>query len=334
MPAEPVVPPGARHLSVLSTGGASHSHGAPEAPAGRKPPWLKVRATMGPNFNELKGLMRGAELNTVCESAGCPNIFECWENREATFLIGGEKCTRACPFCQIGTGKPKEYDTDEPRRVAHTVARMGLKFAVVTGVARDDLEDGGSWLFAETIRQIRELLPGCGVEVLIPDFRGKSESLRKVTDAAPEVLAHNMETVPRLFKRIRPGFRYEKTLELLERAREWLPEESPTKSNLILGMGEQPDEVIRTMRDLYDAKVELLTISQYLQPTKQHLPVDRFVTPEEFASYKEAAEAIGFAWVESGPLVRSSYHAGQMHAAAVLKIRGQRVAWAADAAGA
>jgi lipoic acid synthetase len=319
---DPVIPPGARTLSVLSTGSA------PQPGNGRKPPWLKVRATMGPNYTELKDLMRGAELNTVCEQAGCPNIFECWEKREATFLIGGEDCTRNCPFCQIHTGKPKGYDTDEPRRVAHTVARMGLRFAVITGVARDDLDDGGAWLFAESIRQVRELLPTCGVEVLIPDFRGKESSLRQVTDAAPEVLGHNIETVPRLFRRIRPGFRYEKTLELLARARQMLPATSPTKSNIILGMGERPEEVVTTLHDLYEAKVELLTISQYLQPTRDHLPVDRFVTPEEFAEYKRLAEEIGFAWVESGPLVRSSYHAGEMHAAAVRKLRGELPAWA------
>jgi lipoic acid synthetase len=339
---EPVIPPGAQTLSVLTTrapgtghgpagappGRAPEPHGAAAMAAARKPPWLKIRARFGPNYTELKQLMRGSDLHTVCEEAGCPNIFECWEAREATFLIGGEVCTRACPFCQIGTKKPDDYDTDEPRRVAHAVARMGLKFAVITGVARDDRPDGGAWLFAETTRQVRELLPGCGVEVLIPDFRGKPEALRQVTDAGPEVLGHNIETVPRLFKRIRPGFRYDRTLELLVRARDWLPSDSPTKSNLILGMGEDVDEVLDTMRDLRDAGVELLTISQYLQPTKEHLPVARYVHPDEFAELKQAAEALGFAHVESGPLVRSSYHAGQMHKAAVLKLRGELPAWA------
>jgi lipoic acid synthetase len=320
---EPLIPPGARTLSVLPTGTADG-----HAPGGRKPPWLKVRASFGPNYTELKGLMRGADLHTVCEEAGCPNIFECWEAREATFLIGGEVCTRACPFCQIGTARPKGYDTDEPRRVAHAVARMGLKFAVVTGVARDDLADGGAWLFAESVRQIRALLPGCGVEVLIPDFRGRPEALRQVTDAEPDVLGHNIETVPRLFRRIRPGFRYEKTLELLARARAWLPATSPTKSNLILGMGERHDEVLATMRDLREIGVELLTVSQYLQPTGRHLPIDRYVTPDEFEAYRRAAEALGFAHVESGPLVRSSYHAGRMHKAAVLRLRGELPAWA------
>ena len=328
---EPVIPPGARTLALWPR---TPMPAPTEATFAPKPAWLKVKAAQGPNYRELKGLVRTEQLNTVCEQAGCPNIYECWEAREATFLIGGDHCTRACPFCQIHSGRPEGYDTDEPRRVAHAVARMGLRFAVITGVARDDLPDGGAWLFAESVRQVRALLPGCGVEVLIPDFRGKPESLRQVTDAAPEVLAHNIETVPRLFRRIRPGFRYDKTLQLLERARAWLPHDSPTKSNLILGMGETPDEVMGTMRDLHEAKVELLTISQYLQPTSRHLPVDRFVSPEEFAEYKQAAEAIGFAWVESGPLVRSSYHAGQMHAAAVLKVRGERPAWAAvDGAG-
>jgi lipoic acid synthetase len=320
---QPVVPHGARTLSVMPTGPGGQGRSA------RKPPWLKVRASFGPNYTDLKRIMRDSELHTVCEAAGCPNIFECWENREATFLIGGEVCTRACPFCQIGTAKPAGYDTDEPRRVAHAVARMGLRFAVITGVARDDLPDGGAWLFAESIRQVREVLPGCGVEVLIPDFRGREEPLRQVTDAAPEVLAHNIETVPRLFRRVRPGFKYSKTLELLARARGWLPSDVPTKSNLILGMGEEREEVLGTLRDLREAGVELMTISQYLQPTPRHLPVDRFVTPEEFAEYSDAAEALGFAHVESGPLVRSSYHAGQMHRAAVLKLRGQLPAWAA-----
>src|SRR6266487_3471585 len=202
---EPIIPPGVRTLSVLPRTPAPPPT---EATFARKPSWLKVRASYGPNYRELKGLMRGAELHTVCEEAGCPNIFECWEAREATFLIGGEHCTRACPFCQIASGKPEGYDTDEPRRVAHAVARMGLNFAVITGVARDDLDDGGAWLFAESVRQVRELLPTCGVEVLIPDFHGKPEALRQVTDVLPDVLGHNLETVPRLYKRIRPGFTY------------------------------------------------------------------------------------------------------------------------------
>jgi lipoyl synthase len=323
---EPVIPPGARTLGVLPTGPA-------HAPGGRKPPWLKVKASLGPNYRELKQLMRDSELHTVCEEAGCPNIFECWEAREATFLIGGEDCTRACPFCQIHTARPKEYDTDEPRRVAHAVARMGLNFAVITGVARDDLPDGGAWLFAESVRQVRELLPTCGVEVLIPDFRGKPENLRVVSDALPDVLGHNLETVPRLYRKIRPGFRYERSLELLARARAWLPPGHATKSNLILGMGEQRDEVAGSLHDLREAGVELLTITQYLQPTQGHLPIDRYVHPDEFAEWKSLAETLGFVHVESGPLVRSSYHAGEMHKAAVRKQRGELPDWAVAAGG-
>ncbi|HEU4399006.1 MAG TPA: lipoyl synthase, partial [Actinomycetota bacterium] len=233
---EPVVPPGVRTLDVLPRTPAPPPT---EQTFARKPAWLKVKASFGPNYRELKGLMRDAELHTVCEEAGCPNIFECWEAREATFLIGGERCTRACPFCQIHSGRPEGYDTDEPRRVAHAVARMGLNFAVITGVARDDLPDGGAWLFAESVRQVRALLPACGVEVLVPDFRGRAEALRQVTEVAPDVLGHNVETVPRLYKRIRPGFSYAGSLELLARARAWLPAGCAIKSNLILGMGEE-----------------------------------------------------------------------------------------------
>jgi lipoic acid synthetase len=325
---EPVIPPGARTLGVLPTGPAHDPR-----PGGRKPPWLKVKASLGPNYRELKQLMRDAELHTVCEQAGCPNIFECWEAREATFLIGGEDCTRACPFCQIHTARPKEYDTDEPRRVAHAVARMGLNFAVITGVARDDRPDGGAWLFAESVRQVRALLPTCGVEVLIPDFRGRPEHLRQVTDARPDVLGHNLETVPRLYRRVRPGFRYERSLELLARARAWLPPGHATKSNLILGMGERREELVGALHDLREAGVELLTITQYLQPTQRHLEVDRYVHPDEFAEWKALASSLGFVHVESGPLVRSSYHAGEMHKAAVRKQRGELPAWAVAAGG-
>ena len=327
---EPVIPPGVRTLGVLPRTPAPPPT---EATFGRKPPWLKVRATTGPNYRELKALVRDGELHTVCEQAGCPNIYECWEAREATFLIGGERCTRACPFCQIHTGKPAGYDTDEPRRVAHAIARMGLNFAVITGVARDDLPDGGAWLFAESVRQVRALLPTCGVEVLIPDFRGDPDSLRAVVDAAPDVLGHNVETVPRLYKRIRPGFTYAGSLELLARARAWLPAGHATKSNLILGMGEERDEVLGVMDDLRAVGVELLTITQYLQPSRAHLNLQRFVPPEEFAQLKQAAEALGFAHVESGPLVRSSYHSGEMHKAAVQRQRGQLPAWAAASEG-
>jgi lipoic acid synthetase len=328
---EPIIPPGVRTLSVLPRTPAPPPT---EATFARKPAWLKVRASYGPNYRALKGLMRDADLHTVCEEAGCPNIFECWEAREATFLIGGEHCTRACPFCQIATGKPDGYDTDEPRRVAHAVARMGLRFAVITGVARDDLDDGGAWLFAESVRQVRELLPTCGVEVLVPDFHGKSEALRQVTDVRPDVLGHNIETVSRLYKRVRPGFTYAGSLELLARARAWLPPGYAIKSNLILGMGEERDEVEETMRHLREVGVELLTITQYLQPTRDHLNLQRFVSPEEFEELRQAAVELGFTHVESGALVRSSYHAGQMHRAAYAKQHGSLPRWAlaADAA--
>jgi lipoic acid synthetase len=311
---EPVVPPGVRTLEVLPRTPAPPPT---EETFARKPPWLKVRASFGPNYRELKGLMRDAELHTVCEEAGCPNIFECWEAREATFLIGGERCTRSCPFCQIHTGRPEGYDTDEPRRVAHAVARMGLNFAVITGVARDDLPDGGAWLFAESVRQVRALLPGCGVEVLIPDFRGKPEALRQLTDVAPDVLGHNVETVPRLYKRIRPGFAYAGSLELLARARSWLPSGCATKSNLILGMGETRDEISTALQDLRSAHCDLVTITQYLRPSPRHHPVERWVHPDEFLELAAEAEALGFAGVMSGPLVRSSYRAGRLYQQAV-----------------
>ncbi|MGE5765478.1 MAG: lipoyl synthase, partial [Mycobacterium leprae] len=245
------------------------------------------------------------------EEAGCPNIYECWEDREATFLIGGDQCTRRCDFCQIDTGRPRDLDRDEPRRVAESVRAMGLRYATVTGVARDDLPDGGAWLYAETVRQVHALNPGCGVELLIPDFDGKPALLAEVFSARPEVLAHNVETVPRVFKRIRPGFRYGRSLEVLTRARD---AGLVTKSNLILGLGESREEVSRTMRDLYDAGCQLLTVTQYLRPTPRHHPVERWVTPEEFVALREEAEGIGFRGVLAGPLVRSSYRAGRLYA--------------------
>ena len=322
---EPVIPPGVRTLGVLPRTPAPPPT---QATFARKPAWLKVKASQGPNYRELKGLVAEEELHTVCEQAGCPNIYECWEAREATFLIGGESCTRACPFCQIHSGRPQGYDTDEPRRVAHAIARMGLRFAVITGVARDDLDDGGAWLFAESVRQVRSLLPACGVEVLIPDFGGRPQALAQVTQTAPDVVGHNLETVPRLYKRIRPGFSYAGSLELLARARAWLPRGCVTKSNLILGMGEEVGEVRQAMADLRAVGVELLTITQYLQPTRGHLNLQRFVPPGEFAELGAYAAGLGFAHVESGALVRSSYHAGEMHKAAVRKQRGQLPAWA------
>ncbi|HEX8006685.1 MAG TPA: lipoyl synthase [Trebonia sp.] len=285
-----------------------------QTPIERKPPWIKTRMKTGPEYTELKSLVRWEGLHTVCEEAGCPNIYECWEDREATFLIGGDQCTRRCDFCQIDTGKPAAYDTDEPRRVAESVQQMGLRYATVTGVARDDLPDGGSWLYAETARQIHALLPGCGVELLVPDFNGDRAQLEEVFSARPEVFAHNIETVPRIFKRIRPAFRYERSLGVLTTARE---AGLVTKSNLILGMGEEREEVVQAMRDLHEAGCDLLTITQYQRPTPRHHPVERWVKPEEFVELQQEAEAIGFAGVLSGPLVRSSYRAGRLYQQAI-----------------
>lgn len=285
-----------------------------ETPIERKPPWIKTKLKTGPEYTELKSLVRREGLHTVCEEAGCPNIYECWEDREATFLIGGDQCTRRCDFCQIDTGKPKEYDKDEPRRVAESVQQMGLKYATVTGVARDDLPDGGAWLYAETARQIHALLPGCGVELLVPDFNGHRDQLEEVFSSRPEVFAHNVETVPRIFKRIRPAFRYDRSLGVITTARE---AGLVTKSNLILGMGETREEVVEAMRDLHEAGTDLLTITQYLRPTPRHHPVERWVKPEEFVELQAEAEAIGFAGVLSGPLVRSSYRAGKLYKQAI-----------------
>ncbi|HSR85274.1 MAG TPA: lipoyl synthase [Streptosporangiaceae bacterium] len=281
-----------------------------QTPIERKPPWIKTRLRTGPEYTELKQLVRREGLHTVCEEAGCPNIFECWEDREATFLIGGDQCTRRCDFCQIATGKPEPLDTDEPRRVAESVAAMGLRYATVTGVARDDLPDGGAWLYAQTCREIHQAVPGCGVELLIPDFNADAEQLAEVFSAQPEVLAHNLETVPRIFRRIRPGFRYERSLEVLTAASEagLVP-----KSNLILGMGEERAEVSAAMADLRAAGCELLTITQYLRPSVRHHPIVRWVPPEEFAELAEEASELGFAGVQSGPLVRSSYRAGRLY---------------------
>jgi lipoyl synthase len=281
-----------------------------ETPIERKPPWIKVKAKMGPDYTELKGLVRREGLHTVCEEAGCPNIYECWEDREATFLIGGDQCTRRCDFCQIDTGKPAPLDRDEPRRVAESVQAMGLRYATITGVTRDDLPDEGAWLYGETVRAIHRLNPGTGVELLTPDFSARPELLTQVFDSAPEVFAHNVETVPRIFRRIRPGFRYPRSLEVIRAARD---AGLVTKSNLILGMGEQRDEVSQTMQDLYDAGCELLTITQYLRPSPRHHPVERWVKPEEFTELREEADEIGFAGVLSGPLVRSSYRAGRLY---------------------
>jgi lipoic acid synthetase len=283
-------------------------------PIEKKPEWIKTRARTGPHYTQLRELVRSEGLHTVCQEAGCPNIFECWEDREATFLIGGEQCTRRCDFCQIDTGRPAALDRDEPRRVGESVAAMGLRYATVTGVARDDLPDGGAWLYAETVRQIHAQVPGCGVELLIPDFNAVPELLDEVFAAAPEVLAHNVETVPRIFKRIRPAFRYERSLDVIRQAR---AAGLVTKSNLILGLGEERGEVSQALRDLHDAGCELITITQYLRPSPRHHPVERWVKPDEFVELKEEAERVGFAGVMSGPLVRSSYRAGRLYQQAI-----------------
>ncbi|WP_029088559.1 lipoyl synthase [Brevibacterium album] len=289
-----------------------------QTPIEQKPAWIKAKANIGPEFTELKSLVRGAGLHTVCEEAGCPNIFECWEDREATFLIGGEQCTRRCDFCQIDTGKPADFDADEPRRVADSVRQMGLRYSTITGVARDDLPDGGAWLYAETVRRIHELEyedgTGTGVELLIPDFDSDDAQLAEVFSSRPEVLAHNVETVPRIFRRIRPGFRYERSLSVLTKARD---AGLVTKSNLILGMGETDEEVVEAMRDLHEAGTDILTITQYMRPSERHHPIDRWVRPQTFVELRDEAERIGFLGVMSGPLVRSSYRAGKLWAQAM-----------------
>jgi lipoic acid synthetase len=281
-----------------------------ETPIERKPPWIKTRARMGPEYTALKSLVRREGLHTVCEEAGCPNIFECWEDREATFLIGGDQCTRRCDFCQIDTGKPAALDRDEPRRVAESVRTMGLRYATVTGVARDDLPDGGAWLYAATVRAIKELNPSTGVELLTPDFNAEPARLAEVFASRPEVLAHNVETVPRVFKRIRPAFTYQRSLGVLTAARD---AGLVTKSNLILGLGETPDEVRTALADLRDAGCDIVTITQYLRPSARHHPVERWVVPEEFVEHAQHAEGLGFAGVLAGPLVRSSYRAGRLY---------------------
>ncbi|MFB7669805.1 lipoyl synthase [Kitasatospora purpeofusca] len=286
-----------------------------ETPIERKPEWIKTRAKMGPEYNALQSLVKKEGLHTVCQEAGCPNIFECWEDREATFLIGGDQCTRRCDFCQIDTGKPADFDRDEPRRVAESIVTMDLNYATITGVARDDLPDGGSWLYAETVRQVHALTAAreagrTGVELLIPDFNAVPEQLAEVFSSRPEVLAHNVETVPRIFKRIRPAFRYERSLDVITQARE---AGLVTKSNLILGMGETREEVSQALADLVGAGCELITITQYLRPSLRHHPVERWVKPHEFVELQQEAEELGFAGVMSGPLVRSSYRAGRLY---------------------
>jgi lipoic acid synthetase len=271
---------------------------------------------MGPEYQALQSLVKSEGLHTVCQEAGCPNIYECWEDREATFLIGGSQCTRRCDFCQIDTGKPAEFDADEPRRVGDSVKQMQLRYATVTGVARDDLEDEGAWLYAETIRQIHQQSEGTGVEILVPDFSGNPDLLKLVFEAEPEVFAHNVETVPRIFKQIRPAFTYERSLDVLTQARNY---GLVTKSNLILGMGETNEEIVQALKDLYEAGTDIITITQYLRPTPRHHPVDRWVKPQEFVELKKVAEDIGFIGVLSGPLVRSSYRAGRLWAQSMMK---------------
>ena len=281
-----------------------------QTPIERKPEWIKTKAVMGPEYTKLRSLVATEGLHTVCQEAACPNIFECWEDKEATFLIGGQACTRRCDFCNIDTGKPDPLDRDEPRRVAESVKVMDLKYATITGVARDDLDDEGAWLYAETIAQVHALNPGVGVEMLAPDFSGHSHLLNQVFETRPEVFAHNLETVPRIFKEIRPAFRYERSLNVITQARDY---GLITKSNLILGMGETRDEVSQALKDLRDAGCDLITITQYLRPSAKHHPVIRWVKPNEFVDLSKEAQEIGFLGVMSGPLVRSSYRAGRLY---------------------
>jgi lipoyl synthase len=273
-----------------------------------RPKWLRAPAPSGDNYRELKELIGRLRLHTVCESAACPNVGECWNQRTATFMMLGNVCTRRCGFCAVQKGAPLPVDYDEPRRVAEAVAAMGLKFAVITSVNRDDREDGGAELFAMVIRAIRERVPGCGVEVLVPDFQGSHRAVETVMEAAPDVLNHNTETVPRLYRQVRLGARYERSLDVLAYAKSISPG-TPTKSGLMLGLGETADEVLEVMRDLRAHQVDVLTLGQYLRPSPKHLPIVRYATPEEFAEFRRAGVEMGFAHVESGPLVRSSYHA-------------------------
>jgi lipoic acid synthetase len=292
-----------------------------QTPIERKPEWIKTRANMGPEYTRLRALVKSEGLHTVCQEAACPNIFECWEDKEATFLIGGDRCTRRCDFCNIDTGKPLPIDREEPRKVAESVRSMQLRYATITGVTRDDLEDEGSWLYAETIRMVHQLNPGTGVEMLAPDFNANPSLLNPIFETRPEVFAHNLETVPRIFKQIRPAFTYEKSLKVIGMAQDF---GLITKSNLILGLGETREEISQALRDLHSAGCDLITITQYLRPTQTHHPVERWVKPEEFVELAQEAEEIGFLGVMSGPLVRSSYRAGRLYKQAMEKkaIRG------------
>ncbi len=281
----------------------------------RKPPWLKVKAPGGPNYIRLKHLMRELDLHSVCEEARCPNVGECWEHGTATFMILGDVCTRNCAYCAVAHGRPPKYDVTEPERVAQAIAEMELQHAVITSVDRDDLPDFGAWIFAETIRQIHERVPGCSVEVLVPDFQGNEASIRQVLEAGPEIYNHNTETVPRLYKKARPGGRYPRVMEIFRFAKRIAPE-IPTKTGMILGMGETTEEVVAVMRDLREVDVDILTLGQYLRPSENHIALDRYYTPEEFRELRDIGMEMGFRHVESGPLVRSSYHAWEQVQAA------------------
>jgi lipoic acid synthetase len=283
----------------------------------RKPPWLKVRAPGGPQYTRLKGLMRELDLHTVCEEARCPNVGECWEHGTATFMILGDVCTRNCAYCAVAHGRPPKFDPAEPERVAQAAAQMQLQHLVITSVDRDDLPDFGAWAFAETINRVHGSVPGCSVEVLVPDFQGNEDSIRLVLDARPEIYNHNTETVPRLYKKARPGGRYERVMNIFRFAKHVAPE-IPTKTGIILGMGETNEEVLQTMRELREVDVDILTLGQYLRPSDDHIALDRYVTPDEFRMLRDEGMAMGFKHVESGPLVRSSYHAWEQVQAASL----------------
>ncbi len=304
----PVNPAGRRLLRVEARNA--------QVPIEKKPSWIRTKAVVGDTYKDVRKLVREKKLHTVCAEANCPNVYECWNDREATFLVGGGVCTRRCDFCDIATGRPGTFDREEPARVGASIADMQLRYATVTGVARDDLDDGGAWLYAETARQIRAQSPGTGVELLIPDFRVNPKHLDEVFSSRPEVLGHNLETVPRIIKQIRPAFSYEGSLEVITRAHE---AGLVTKSNLILGMGEQPDEIEDALADLVDAGCDILTITQYLRPSRLHHPIDRWVKPQEFVALAKLAEQMGFAAVMSGPMVRSSYRAGLLWGRAMLK---------------
>ncbi len=309
-----------KQLNVIH---GSNGSGAPPWPA-HKPRWLKVRAPGGPNYLRLKELMRGLELHSVCEEAHCPNIGECWESGTTTFLVMGDVCTRNCPYCAIAHGRPEDLDEDEPRRVAEAVARLELNHVVITSVDRDDLPDGGAWIFAEMIREIRTLRPQCSIEVLTPDFQGDAAAIGTVIAAKPEIFNHNMETVRRLHRTARPGGRYDRSLDVLRTGRA-LDDDVLIKTGIMLGLGEDADDVDEFMDDALAAGVQILTLGQYLRPSAEHLPIARYVTPEEFAGWKRIGEERGFLHVESGPLVRSSYHAREQ----VLELKARVAALAA-----